>query len=100
VQNNLVYAGLARFLDDQGQEVRPVNWMGLKNILERCEITAAGRSALAEHLKLPPSKPRHCKVALQGCFGRGARCDCGCHRCWNTPEAKARRAKKKWKRAS
>ena len=59
VQNNLVWAQLARFLDPDGFVTPVCNWMGMKNITELCEITDAGRRALAEHTaKTDPKKGR------------------------------------------
>lgn len=60
VQNNLVWSKLARFLDPDGKVTPVCNWMGMKNLTELCEITDAGRRALAEHRsKTATKKGRH-----------------------------------------
>lgn len=45
VQNNLVWAGLARYTDDAGNTITPsLTW---KSAYEWCEITDAGKAVVA-----------------------------------------------------
>ena len=51
VQNNLYYGrGYVRFLDQDGNSIAP-HIMGLNPCTEVCEITPAGREALAQATK-------------------------------------------------
>jgi|GEM_PF-6550740 len=57
-QNSLVLAHHARFLGPDGREMSIFNDFGMKNLTEMCEITEAGRRALAEYLKTNGRKRR------------------------------------------
>jgi len=58
VQNSLAWARLARFLDIDGKDINVCNWMGMKNLTNRCEITDAGRRALEAHTNAPKARRR------------------------------------------